>query len=114
MIVIEWELKTLIHSWISIWRAVLTIIPALEGAKKPPAVDTNEECEQEEEREDPVQKDNEGGNALSGKERNEGGNDLLGVEGGEAGKDIPKEEELVLGKMRMWILHKRNKNVVQK
>ena len=52
------------------------IIPALEGAKKPPAVDSNEECKQEEKRDDPVEKDTEGGNDLSEEEGKEGDNEL--------------------------------------
>ena len=61
------------------------IIPALEGVKKPPAVDSTEECKQEENRDDPVEKDNEGGNDLSEEEGKEGDNDLPEEEGGEPG-----------------------------
>ena len=77
------------------------IIPALEGAKKPPAVDMIEECEQEEKRDDPrpVEKDNEGVNDLELPEieGNEVDNDLPEEEG-EAGKDLPEAEGAGIGK----------------
>ena len=77
------------------------IIPALEGAKKPPAVDTIEECEQEEKRDDPrpVEKDNKGVNDLELPEieGNEVDNDLPEEEG-EAGKDLPEAEGAGSGK----------------